>query len=66
MLCGDDSDPATIVFGTEVGTVEAPVLLTLSNDTIAFGPGSLATVAASGDPPFVAATVTASGSVAGG
>lgn len=66
VLCGDDSDPTTVIFGTEIGTGAAPVLLSLTADTIAFGPGSLATAVTQGEPPVVQASVVASGSVAGG
>lgn len=64
VLCGDDSDPENIVFATEVGTADAPLVLSLTSSTIALAPGTLSTVQA--EPPVLDASVTATGSVADG
>ena len=66
VLCGDDSDPETLIFVTEVGTADAPLLLSLTSSTIAMRSGTLSTAQADGEPPVVAGSVVASGSVADG
>ena len=64
VLCADDSSPESLVFATEVGTTDAPLVLSLTSSTIAVAPGTLSTLQA--EPPVLAASVVASGTVADG
>ena len=66
VLCGDDSDPNTVIFVTEVGTADAPLLLSLTADTIAMRPGTLSSAQAEGEPPVIPGSVVATGTVAEG
>jgi hypothetical protein len=66
VLCGDDSDPNTVIFVTEVGTTDPPILLSLTADTIAMRPGTLSSAQADGEPPVLPGSVVATGTVADG
>jgi hypothetical protein len=66
VLCGDDSDPTTVIFVTEVGTADAPLLLSLTADTMAMRPGTFSSAQAEGEPPVIPGSVVATGTVADG
>jgi hypothetical protein len=66
VLCGDDSDPNTLIFVTEVGAADSPLLLSLTADTIAMRPGTISSAQAEGEPPLITGSVVATGTVADG